>query len=312
MKKWFFSNNGEVTAPLNLDEAKEYLASNPNVYGWHPSFTQWKPVNCISEFTDVLPATVQAPLIPREISDKFSAKKQRLTTKLASIDDSINHSQSSLVKFEKQIENYKTLTQNLNDNVKDAIDNIEKKHRSLNRKLSQVKDAVHIAEKEMTVVVEDFDRRMSSNDIFMPSCKPSALATQESTTESDEAQISKAKRAQEKLATPHKRVEIEKVPAEKPVESEKIVAKQDKKVTPPDVDIQYGNRMTVDVDLGNRMAAESINSMKNMMKSVFRGDTKVEKAKKPEKVEVKPVEVKKSNDQPLSMAERLKMAQNNH
>jgi hypothetical protein len=60
------------------------------------------------------------------------------------------------------------------------------------------------------------------------------------------------------------------------------------------------------------MAAESINSMKNMMKSVFRGDTKVEKAKKPEKVEVKPVEVKKSNDQPLSMAERLKMAQNNH
>lgn len=312
MKKWFFSNNGEVTAPLDLDEAKEYLANNPSVYGWHPSFTQWKPVNCISEFTDILPATVQAPLIPKEISDKFSAKKQRLATKLASIDDSINHSQSSLVKFEKQIENYKTLTQNLNDNVKDAIDNIEKKHRSLNRKLSQVKDAVHIAEKEMTVVVDDFDRRMSSNDIFMPSCKPSVLTTQESTNESDEAQISKAKLAQEKLATPHKRIEIEKPNEVKPVESEKPVAKQDKKVTPPDVDIQYGNRMTVDVDLGNRMATESINSMKNMMKSVFRGDKKVEEPKKPEKVEVKKVEVSKGNDQPLSMAERLKMAQNNH
>ncbi|AAZ25037.1 MULTISPECIES: DUF4339 domain-containing protein [Colwellia] len=313
MKKWFFSNNGEVTAPFDLDGAKDYLASNPNVYGWHPSFTQWKPVNCISEFADILPVTVQAPLIPKEISDKFIAKKQRLVSKLASIDDSINHSQSSLGKFEKQIEDYKTLTQNLNDNVKDAIDNIEKKHKGLNRKLSQVKDAVHIAGKEMTEVVDDFDRRMSSNDIFMPSCKPSALAMQDiSTSESDEAQISKSKLAQEKLATPHKRVDIEEAKAEQPIETVKATPVPDKKITPPDVDIQYGNRMTVDVDLGNRMAAESINSMKNMMKSVFKGDKKVEKAKKPEKVEVKTVEVNKSNDQPLSMAERLKMAQNNH
>lgn len=314
MKKWFFSNNGEVTAPLDLDAAKDYLASNPNVYGWHPSFTQWKPVNCISEFADVLPATVQAPLIPKEISDKFIAKKQRLLSKLASIDDSINHSQSSLGKFEKQIESYKTLTQNLNDNVKDAIDNIEKKHKSLNRKLSQVKDAVHIAGKEMTEVVDDFDQRMSSNDIFMPSCKPSVLVMQDiiSTSESEEAQISKAKLAQEKLATPHKRVETEEAKEEKSIESEKAIPKADKKIAPPDVDIQYGNRMTVDVELGNRMATDSINSMKNMMKSVFKGDHKVEKAKKPEKVEVKTVEVNKSNDQPLSMADRLKMAQNNH
>jgi hypothetical protein len=41
-----------------------------------------------------------------------------------------------------------------------------------------------------------------------------------------------------------------------------------------------------------------------MMKSVFKGDSKVES--KPEKVEVK-----KGKEEPLSMAERLKLAQNN-
>jgi hypothetical protein len=49
---------------------------------------------------------------------------------------------------------------------------------------------------------------------------------------------------------------------------------------------------------------EGFNGMKNMMKSVFKGDSKVES--KPEKVEVK-----KGKEEPLSMAERLKLAQNN-
>ncbi|OUR84728.1 hypothetical protein A9Q75_01395 [Colwellia psychrerythraea] len=301
MKKWFFSNNGEVTAPLDLDEAKDYLANNPNVYGWHPSFTQWKPVNCISEFTDVLPATVQAPLIPKEISDKFIAKKQRLTSKLASIDDSINHSQSSLGKFEQQIESYKTLTQNLNDNVKDAIDNIEKKHKILNRKLSQVKDAVQIAEKEMTEIVEDFDRRMSSNEVFMPSCN------QSKTLSPDSAQVSRAELAQEKLATPHRRAE--------PVD-ETVKVKEPIKNTNSDVpkkeEPQVKDTINPEVEYANRMAKDSFNGMKNMMKSVFKGDNKVEKVEKPEKIErFERVEVKKGKDEPLSMAERLKLAQNN-
>ncbi|KGJ90056.1 DUF4339 domain-containing protein [Colwellia psychrerythraea] len=295
MKKWFFSNNGEVTAPLDLNEAKDYLASNPNVYGWHPSFTQWKPVNCISEFTDVLPATVQAPLIPKEISDKFLAKKQRLASKLTSIGDSINHSQSSLGKFEKQIENYKTLTQNLNDNVKDAIDNIEKKHKSLNRKLSQVKDAVHIAENEMTEVVNDFNRRMSSNDIFMPSCNQSKISASE-----DSSLVSKAKLAQEKLATPYNRAEAAKVSVKEP--EQKI-----QKDVPKKAETHHAEAINPEAEYANKMAKDSFNGMKNMMKSVFKGDHKVEKAKMPEKVEIK-----RGKDEPLSMAERLKIAQNNH
>lgn len=292
MKKWFFSKDGKVTAPLDLEAAKEYLSSTPDVYGWHPSFNQWKPVNCISEFVDVIPPTVQAPLIPKEISDKFLAKKQRLQTKLTSIDDSINHSQSSLTKFDKQIEAYKSLTINLNDDVKGAIDNIEKKYKSLSRKLSQVKDAVHIAEKEMSEVVEDFDRKMSSNDIFMPSCNQ---APQSAQTSSDSQQVSKAKLAQEKLATPHKRVEaVEEAPVAKKEPAKATKKKESAKAE------EKADTHLYDTYEANHAPKESFNGMKNMMKSVFKGDSKVVKE-----------EPQKSKDEPLSMAERLKLAQNN-
>jgi hypothetical protein len=306
MKKWFFSNNGEITEPLDLDEAKDYLASYPDVYGWHPSFNQWKPVNCISEFVDVIPATIQAPAIPKAISDKFIAKKQRLESKLTSIDDSINHSQSSLGKFEDQIEAYKVLTRNLNDDVKGAIDNIEKKYHNLCRKLSQVEDAVQIAVKEMSVVVGDFDQRMSSSDVFMPSCNqspqaPSNAPSNAAIDAATYAAISKAKIAQAKLATPHKRVD--------PVEAKKH--KPANKVEAP-----IKEPIESDAEYANKIAKESFNGMKNMMKSVFKGDTQVEPKKiepkkiEPKKVEPK-VEIKKGRDEPLSMAERLKMAQNN-
>jgi chromosome segregation ATPase len=312
MKKWFFSNNGKVTAPLDLDAAKEYLSSNPDVYGWHPSFNQWKPVNCISEFVDVLPPTVQPPLIPKEISDKFFAKKQRLESKLTSIDDSINHSQSSFKKFEKQIEDYKILTENLNDDVKGAINNIEKKYKSLSRKLSQVKEAVQIAEKEMTEVVGDFDYRMSSNDIFMPSCNQSNTAAQDTNNVlSESAKVSKAKRAQEKLATPHRRVEpVDEKIAENTakVVSEKKVKTSSQSPLYDAYDSNHTAKAKVEPE-AESVAKESFNGMKSMMKSVFKGDGKLTKTDKIETVET--VEVKKGKDEPLSMAERLKMAQNN-
>ncbi|MEI6895037.1 MAG: hypothetical protein V5789_10520 [Colwellia sp.] len=292
MKKWFFSNNGKVTAALDLDAAKDYLADNPEVYGWNPSFNQWRPVTCISEFTDVLPPTVQAPLIPKEISDKFLAKKQRLESKLISIDDSIHHSQFSLEKFDKQIQDYKDITQNLNDNVKSAIDNIEKKYNSIRRKLSQVRDAVQIAEKEMSIVVNEFDQRMSSNNIFMPSCNQAATPDNINQERSERAKASKAKLAQQKLATPHKRAD--------PV-PEKIIEKQVKTNAP----VKRENTQEIKVQEKNSTAHEANTvkesfGMKSMMKSVFKGDHKVNKE-----------EVKKPSEEPLSMAERLKMAQNN-
>jgi uncharacterized protein YoxC len=309
MKKWFFSSNGEVSSALSFDEAKEFLINNPDVYGWHPSFSQWKPVNCISEFFGVIPASVPGPLIPKEISDKFLAKKNRLESKLTSIEDSIKHSNKSLAKFEQQIEDYKELTQNLNDDVKGAIDNIEKKYKTLNRKLSQVKDAVDIAETEMSEVVEDFDKRMNTNDILMPSCDQANQSTAPKLSNVDNFPGSKAKLAQEKLATPPKRSEtneskVTKLPETtnrfKDVEkNENTVATSNKKASKQPEAKKEVQSTSVQTDEHK----DGFNGMKNMMKSVFKGDSKVEEKEK--------VELKKGKEEPLSMAERLKLAQNN-
>jgi uncharacterized protein YoxC len=309
MKKWFFCSNGEVSSALSFDEAKEFLINNPDVYGWHPSFSQWKPVNCISEFFGVIPASVPGPLIPKEISDKFLAKKNRLESKLTSIEDSIKHSNKSLAKFEQQIEDYKELTQNLNDDVKGAIDNIEKKYKTLNRKLSQVKDAVDIAETEMSEVVEDFDKRMNTNDILMPSCDQANQSTAAKLSNVDNFPGSKAKLAQEKLATPPKRSEtneskVTKLPETtkrfKDVEkNENTVATSNKKASKQPEAKKEVQSTSVQTDEHK----DGFNGMKNMMKSVFKGDSKVEEKEK--------VELKKGKEEPLSMAERLKLAQNN-
>jgi uncharacterized protein YoxC len=309
MKKWFFSSNGEVSSALSFDEAKEFLINNPDVYGWHPSFSQWKPVNCISEFFGVIPASVPGPLIPKEISDKFLAKKNRLESKLTSIEDSIKHSNKSLAKFEQQIQDYKELTQNLNDDVKGAIDNIEKKYKTLNRKLSQVKDAVDIAETEMSEVVEDFDKRMNTNDILMPSCDQANQSTAPKLSNVDNFPGSKAKLAQEKLATPPKRSEtneskVTKLPETtnrfKDVEkNENTVATSNKKASKQPEAKKEVQSTSVQTDEHK----DGFNGMKNMMKSVFKGDSKVEEKEK--------VELKKGKEEPLSMAERLKLAQNN-
>jgi hypothetical protein len=310
MKKWFFSSNGEVSSALNFDEAKEFLINNPDVYGWHPSFSHWKPVSCISEFLGVIPATIPGPLIPKEISDKFIAKKQRLESKLTSIDDSIKHSHKSLNKFEQQIEDYKDLTQNLNDDVKGAIDNIEKKYKTLNRKLSQVKDAVDIAETEMSEVVSDFNRKMNSNDILMPSCDQVNTTSPHQESNVDNFPGSKAKLAQEKLATPPKRVESKESTVTKLPKSANRLKESENNEKPSDSSIQNRSKQEESKKQGNKSTSvqnddhkDGFNGMKNMMKSVFKGDSKVEEKEK--------VEVKKSKDEPLSMAERLKLAQNN-
>jgi hypothetical protein len=81
-------------------------------------------------------------------------------------------------------------------------------------------------------------------------------------------------------------------------------------VKPSDSSIQNRSKQEESKKQGNKSTSvqnddhkDGFNGMKNMMKSVFKGDSKVEEKEK--------VEVKKSKDEPLSMAERLKLAQNN-
>ncbi len=127
----------------------------------------------------------------------------------------------------------------------------------------------------------------------------------------DSAQVSRAKLAQEKLATPHSRADSVEAKVEAaPVENKEPAKNQNNNTAKKTEKASSGE--------ASQSNKDGFNGMKNMMKSVFKGDSKVEKEDVKEevkvevkKVDVKKVEIKKGKDEPLSMAERLKMAQNN-
>lgn len=216
MKKWFFSTNGKVTSALSFTEASAFLKNNPDAYGWNASFKQWKPANCINEFVDIMPTTTPTPLIPQETSDKFRAKKRFIESKFTSLESSIEQSVKSLAAFEQQIQDYKDLTCNLNDNVKNAIDNIERKFKTLSSKLTHQKGIIDIAKTEMIEVVEGFDRKMQANDILMPTCIQNSIQTSVQTSQVhylntdsvDESLVNRAKLAQDELALPPKKPDL--------------------------------------------------------------------------------------------------------
>lgn len=183
MNKWFFSNNSEVVGPLSLMEAKEYLTVNHNAYGWHPSYIQWKPACCISEFASFLPKTERSFKIPKELTEKFLNKKQRVLTKLETIKEYIEETNKSLFQFERGILNYKKLTENLSDDVKSSVVGIEKQYTRFNQKLVSITDAMAIAEVEIENIVTNFNERTSSNTVHSP------YPTYSSTNENSESII---------------------------------------------------------------------------------------------------------------------------
>ena len=208
MRKWFFSSDGKVTSPLSFNEAKEFLISNPDVYGWNASFKQWKPVSCISEFVGIIPAKIPLPLMSKEFSDKFQIKKQLLESKLLSLESNIKQSLNSLLKFEQQIKDYNVLTCNLNDNVKGAINNIEQKYKALSLKVNHLSEVIKITKVEITEIVEDFNSKMKSNNILMPSCLQTSTVHYLQPPNVGDLSINKTQLAEEKLVTPPKHLDL--------------------------------------------------------------------------------------------------------
>jgi len=160
MKKWYFSKNGKISGPFELDEAKGFLTKDPDFYGWHPSFSQWRPVSCIIEFVDVVPTPVPPAQIPPELIQEFVDKKQSLHEKIDSIDEKIDVTTTSIYEFEQEIKIYKRITQNLSDEVKDNIKSIEQHYSGLQKTLSDLKKATDIANNEIDEIVTDFDSRV--------------------------------------------------------------------------------------------------------------------------------------------------------
>ena len=161
MKKWYFSKNGKISGPLDLEDARDFLTKDPDFYGWHPSFSQWRPVSCIVEFDDVVPEPVPPAQIPPELIQEFIDKKQELHDKIDLIDESIDERTTSMYELEQEIKIYKRITQNLSDEVKANITSIEQNHKQLQKNLSDLKKVTDIANNEIDEIVTDFDTRVA-------------------------------------------------------------------------------------------------------------------------------------------------------
>ena len=161
MKKWYFSKNGKISGPLTLDESLKFLTKDPDFYGWHPSFNQWRPVSCIAEFDDVVPTPVPPAQIPPELIQEFVDKKQSLHDKIDIIDEKIDNSSTSMYELEQEIKIYKRITQNLSDEVKENINSIEQHYSGLQKTLTELKKVTDIANNEIDEIVTDFDSRVA-------------------------------------------------------------------------------------------------------------------------------------------------------
>jgi hypothetical protein len=156
MKKWYFSDNGQVSGPFNINDVSSLLAKNNELYGWNPSFSQWLPVAQIAELSEFISESKPVTQISKELIDKFVSKKRDLNKKIKLIDELIKNTKGNLYTFEEIIKNYNNLTQDLSPEVKANILPIEKKKLLMSKQLTELTRAIDIAKNEIIDVVKEF------------------------------------------------------------------------------------------------------------------------------------------------------------
>jgi len=164
MKKWYFSDNGQVSGPFNMNDVSTLLAKNSDLYGWNPSFSQWLPVTQIPEFKGLIADSKPVTQISKELINTFVAKKRDLSKKIKLIDEATKRSKSKLNEFEAIISKYNQLTEGLSIEVKANIEPVEKKKLLMSKQLVELTKAIDIAKDEIIEVVKEFgDLVMSEN-----------------------------------------------------------------------------------------------------------------------------------------------------
>ena len=265
MKKWYFSINGEISSPMDLEEATVYAQQNPDVYGWHPSFTQWRPVTMITELGNIV--SNQAPPVNplTELVEKFKIKKQRLDKKLTIIDERIANNESLLSTLHAEIEQYKKVTANLSEGVKGAISKLEQQYLSMQEKQTRLNEAASIASMEINTLVNEFKHRMAGKD-SAPQDSESVSAEEQAAEEFlvdnvDESLLGQAPTKNADVAqTKVKLVDVNANSEKAPESKVKTIAK--------DVLIDEA----IDEDDQNQNEDGKSFGVKSLFKSVFKGD----------------------------------------
>lgn len=166
MDTWIFSKNGQVTEPLTLAAAKEYVVENQDAYGWQSHYTQWLPVNSISEFSALLPDNKAIAKIPQKIIDEFLSKEQALDKRFDQFNQELITGDAAAKQLEQEIATYKQLTVNLSDEVKSNINEIEQQYHELQKQLNDIKQVVETSHQGLSDIARDFNHKVADKPVL--------------------------------------------------------------------------------------------------------------------------------------------------
>ena len=138
MKKWFFSDNGEVSGPFDLKESNDLIAKKEDLYAWHPSYTHWVPVSCIDEFNTSITPPPPPIEVPSGLIDELVGEEKELITTLDRIDKTIKITSDSLYEIDTDLDNYGKTAHDLTEQVKIVVKQIEEQYASLQKNLANV------------------------------------------------------------------------------------------------------------------------------------------------------------------------------
>lgn len=141
MKKWLFSNNGEITNPFTFAEAQEYISENSNLdlYVWHPSFTHWMPLSSIDDFDVEISIPVPPVALPKELIEEYKNQEQGLFKTLTRIDNTLGNTRAALSELDNDIETYQSFTEKLNTEVEITLNNVRKQYAALQKSIDEFK-----------------------------------------------------------------------------------------------------------------------------------------------------------------------------
>lgn len=138
MKKWYFSDNGDVTGPLGLKESNEFIDKHPDAYAWHPAYTHWVPVSCIPEFKVVASPPPPPIEIPKGLIEGLIDDEKELISTLDRVDKTIKITADSLYEIDAEVDESSQMAHNLTEQVREVVKKIEEQYASLQLNLANV------------------------------------------------------------------------------------------------------------------------------------------------------------------------------
>jgi len=153
MTTWYLASHGEVTGPFELEEARKSIQSNktqdPQFFVWQPNFVYWQAAYAVGEFSDLVQEVEHASPVFDDLKDRFKEREEILSNRVSHVDGRLKQACDNLMTFEDDIIAYKKLTANFGPEVQAAIAAIEKKYKSLSKKIDGIVSATEIAETEV-------------------------------------------------------------------------------------------------------------------------------------------------------------------